>query len=145
MFEKQIQFVDELPNIVNQGIREAFEQYGFVIKEYITQKQLYAKGEDGNKIRLKGYTRYTIRLKIAKGQPADRTTLKDKGNFYANITVDANNEGFIINSNVKYDVYLGKIYGKAIYIPTTDNMTEFVTTYVIPIIREKIMKQLTIN
>lgn len=140
MFEAQIAFVDKLPDIVNAGIRAAFEQHGFVIKEYITQKQLYALGEDGNKVRLKGYTRHTIRLKIAKGQPADRTTLKDRGYFYANITVDANNIGFIVNSNVKYDVHLRKRYGKAIYIPSTDNMEEFTKNYVIPTIREKILE-----
>jgi len=138
MFDKQIQFCDRLPDLFNNAIRDAFQENGFVIKEYITQKQLYDLGEDGNKVRLKGYTRHTIRLKIAKGQPADRTTLKDRGYFYANITVDANNEGFIIHSNVKYDVYLRKKYGKAIYIPSTSNMTEFVNKYVIPSIIEKL-------
>ena len=113
-----------------------------MIKEFIVQKQLYEKGEDGNTVRLKGYTRYTIRMKIAKGQPADRTTLRDRGYFYANITIDANDIGFIVNSNVNYDVYLRKKYGKAIYIPSTNNMTEFVTKYVIPTVRENVLEYL---
>ena len=51
-----------------------------------TQSQLYDKGVDSTGQRLdagrNGYAPYTIMVKEAKGQPVDRVTLKDTGEFY---------------------------------------------------------------
>lgn len=61
------------------------------IKEEIiylnTQKQLFEKGVNSNgedlaQVRGRGYSPTTVALKKAKGQPTDRVTLKDTGEFY---------------------------------------------------------------
>lgn len=138
MFSKQIAFIESLPALFYEALEESVNEYGYVIKSYVINKQLYEAGEDGNNVRLQGYTRTTIRIKISKGQPADRTTLKDKGKFYLNISVNATTNEIVIKSNVKYDVHLIKKYGKAILIPSIENINDFLRSYVIPRAKEKI-------
>jgi hypothetical protein len=73
---------------------------------------------DGSEI-LPSYTDYTIELKKAKGQPADRVTLRDTGSFYENIKVEVIGDKININStdekaeklNKKYSKAKGKIFG----------------------------------
>jgi len=96
-------------------LRETIDNKSFIIKDYIVRKQLYDKGVDGKEKRLKGYTRTTIRYKISKGQPADRTTLKDKGDFHVSITIDAYPDRFEISSSVSHSKYLIAKYGPANY------------------------------
>ena len=67
-----------------------------IIKETIidlnTVDQLYEKGIGSDGIRLDekrgaGYSQLTIYLKNRKGQPTDRITLKDTGDFYRSFRV----------------------------------------------------------
>lgn len=44
--------------------------------------QLYNQGIDANGNALPAYSATTVAIKRAKGQPTDRTTLKDTGEFY---------------------------------------------------------------
>ena len=60
-----------------------------------TQEQLFESGEDSRGIKLEtidstgrqGYTSRTIQIKRVKGQPTDRVTLKDTGDFYDSFRV----------------------------------------------------------
>lgn len=45
------------------------------------------------------YTSATIAIKSAKGQPTDRVTLRDTGEYYESYTLDLGNGFFDINSN----------------------------------------------
>lgn len=143
MFDKQIQFIDSFTRIVNDEIRASIEAFGFVIKDYITNKQLYRQGVDGKGKKLRGYTRTTIRIKMATGRPSDRTTLFQEGDFYASIQIDAYEDSFEIRTNVSYDKYLldpaesRNAYGYDAIRPSNDNMTDFFQKYVIPNLRKK--------
>lgn len=132
IFQRIFDFLDSFPDFLNREIRKAIEAHGLELKEYIIQKQLYDKGEDGNRAQLQGYTRTTIRIKIAKGQPADRTTLKDEGLFYASIDVKAFSNAFAITSDVKYDVNLVKRYGRDILKPNEEHFRQFLDDFLIP-------------
>lgn len=65
------------------GSNNEFLEY---IVELNTENQLFDKGVDSKGRLLDeiggGYSPYTIELKKAKGQPTDRVTLKDTGDFY---------------------------------------------------------------
>lgn len=137
LFKKQIQFIESFEQKMFNHLRETIEKNRFVIKDYVIKKQLYDKGIDGNEKRLKGYTRTTIRYKISKGQPSDRTTLKDKGDFHASITIEAYNNRFEVSSNVSHSKYLIGIYGKDIMIPSSNNMNDFLRRYFIPSLKQK--------
>lgn len=146
MFERQIAFIDSLDNILNDEIRKTIDSFGYVIKDYITERQLYKEGVDGNGKKLRGYKRITIRLKINKGQPADRTTLKDGGSFYASIQVNAFSDSFEVSTNVSYDKYLldpaesYNAYGFDAIKPSTAHLKEFMDAYIIPNIRKRVQE-----
>jgi hypothetical protein len=45
-----------------------------------------------------GYTTRTIQIKQRKGQPTDRVTLKDTGEFYKSFSVDVFRDEFVIDA-----------------------------------------------
>jgi hypothetical protein len=143
LFSKQMKFIDDLESQMFEVLKNSINTNQTTVQNYVIDKQLYDKGQDGNEKRLKGYTRTTIRYKIAKGQPADRTTLKDKGYFHASVNIDAFDDRFEISSDVGYAKYLIKRYGKSIMKPSLPNMKEFFNKYFIPNLKTKIDGQFT--
>lgn len=143
LFSRQIAFVDSLEKQIYSVLRDSISINGLEIKDYVIEKQLYDKGIDGNEKRLKGYTRQTIRYKISKGQPADRTTLKDEGIFHASIVIDAYDDRFIISSDVTYAKYLVKRYGENIMKPSIKNMRIFFDKHFLPDLKKYINGQFT--
>ena len=95
-------------------------------KKYITdlntKVQLFDYGEDATGMRLDvvsdigGYAPSTIRIKARKGQPTNRVTLKDTGDFYKSFDVQIKpNADFSITSNsIKNGVDLHKRWGENI-------------------------------
>ena len=132
LFTKQIKFIEDVQKEFNDVIKRTIQSYDYVLKDYVVNKQLFRKGIDGDGKRLPGYSRTTIRLKIAKGQPADRTTLHDTQKFAISITIDAFSDRFEIGSDVSYSKYLIRRYGKAILKPTDENLREFLQNYFVP-------------
>jgi len=127
---------------VNNSLRESIESFDFVIKEMITEKQLYEKGEDGKKNKLAPYTLGYVRIKIKLNQPYDRTTLKLKGDFHASVEVIAYEDRMEIRSDVKHAKWLVKRYGKNILAPQAENMREFFVKYVIPDFRKRLLSDI---
>ena len=137
LFKKQIAYLEKIESEFYATLQKTIESNKVVIKNYIIDKQLFQKGIDGNKKRLEGYKRTTIRYKISKGQPADRTTLKDQGDFHASITIKAFNDRFEVSSNVVHAKYLIKRYKKDILRPTNENMNEFIREHFIPNLKQR--------
>lgn len=82
------------------------------IKEEIiylnTQEQLFEKGIDSEGVRLDvargyGYANVTKKIKAQKGQPTDRITLKDTGEFYQSFRVDVRAGVITINADAQKD------------------------------------------
>lgn len=86
----------------------------FII-ELNTQVQLYNEGENSLGVKLSAvggsYTRRTREIKKAKGQPTNRVTLYDTGEFYDSFTVKPTaSADFIINSDpIKIDERTGQV------------------------------------
>jgi hypothetical protein len=57
------------------------------------------------------YRPATIAMKRKKGQPTDRVTLRDKGEFYAGVFVDVRSDSFITDSADAKAAALTKKYG----------------------------------
>ena len=143
IFNRQIQFIDEVERAVQEEFKTAIARFGFVMRDFIINKQLFREGIDGKGERLPGYSRTTIRLKLSKGDPVDRTTLKDEGTFHASIEIDAFDDHFEISSNVPHDRYIIARYGKDVLKVTEENMIEFVTNFFIPNYRRYVFDQFT--
>ncbi len=78
-----------------------------LVIELNTEKQLFDKGEDsaGRTLESIGgaYSPFTIRVKEAKGQPTNRVTLLDTGEFYASFVVKPFKGGFTIDADPNKD------------------------------------------
>lgn len=150
LFTRQIAFIDKLEDIIYDELKNVIQQFGFVLEENIAEDQLFKKGQDGDGEPLKdqktgrlGYTRTTIRIKISKGQPVDRITLRDERKFHPSITIDAFDDRFEVSSNVTHAKFLISRYGENILKPSRENMTNFMTNYFIPNIKKRIDDEIT--
>lgn len=93
-------------------------------KKYITylntKVQLFDYGEDARGVQLAavggGYAPSTIRIKSRKGQPTNRVTLKDTGDFYKSfdVQVKPNADFSITSDSIKNGVDLHKRWGENI-------------------------------
>jgi hypothetical protein len=136
MFESQKRFVGELEANLMKELEHTIQSFDFVLKDYVINKQLFRQGIDGDGVKLPGYKRTTIRYKIAKGDPTDRTTLRDDGDFYRHIEVTATTQYFVVSSDVPYDDKIIKRYGKGVLKITNENMREFMDAYFLPNLKE---------
>jgi len=95
------------------------------VVELNTNNQLFKQGVDsvgdrGTAIE-PSYARSTISIKKKKGQPTNRVTLKDTGDFYKNTGVDFASKDFLItNHDKKYGKLIEK-YGDNILGLTGDS------------------------
>jgi hypothetical protein len=143
IFDDQIAFIDKFENDLFLVVQGSIEQFGFVIKDFIVNKQLFQKGIDGDGEKLPGYKRTTIRIKLSKGQPVDRTTLHDTEKFVGSIVIDAFDDRFEVGSNVSYDKFIVKRYGKNVLKPTQENFEEFLKVYFLPKLKKHGVDELT--
>lgn len=100
-------------------------------------------GLDGNMRRIiPPYALSTIKKKIKKGQPYDRVTLKDTGEFYESLYVEFDSGGFRILSNDEKVKYLIAKYGEAILRIDNEDFTRFIRFVVRPELQEKLKEKL---
>lgn len=71
------------------------------------------------------YALSTIAAKKRKGQPYDRVTLRDTGDFYTSRFVFADQGKIVNGSDVQYSEFLVKRYGEQIYGLDTENRKDF--------------------
>ena len=89
---------------INAIVQELVIENSVFVKNLNREKQLYEKGIDSLGNKLKPYTRYTVREEKRKGQPYDKTTLKDTGDFYKKFYIQLDNREFKLDSaDVKRD------------------------------------------
>jgi hypothetical protein len=92
--------------------------------------QLYELGEDSTGKSLGKYTPFTISEKRKKGQPTDRVTLKDTGDFYSSFQVLPFKGGFIIDADpIKEDTNLFDRYGEDILGLNDENLQLIIKFY----------------
>jgi len=94
-----------------------------LIIELNTEKQLFDKGIDAEGQSLGIYQPFTIAIKREKGQPVNRVTLKDTGDFYKTWDVRVENGDIIIEADGdKDDKNLMDVYGEDIVGLTQENL-----------------------
>lgn len=115
--------------------KEAIESNKIEILETITQKQLYEKGIDGTGQSLGEYSPVTKVIKEAKGQPFDRVTLRDEGDFHRGFRLEDRGAGFEISSSDEKAPKLVKDWGNgqgSIYGLTDENKESIIETSILP-------------
>lgn len=134
-------------DILEEELRNEIMKHEDVIIEMIIRDQLYDQGIEGRGISIMSYQPYTartIKIKQRKGQPYDRVTLKDTGEFYSSLHVEFDNNGFYVTSTDDKAKYLLAKYGKTIFRLTNENFSELLRNYIRPSLREK-LKQAILN
>ncbi|MGB6267410.1 MAG: hypothetical protein WBF67_00240 [Olleya sp.] len=108
-------------NIILKSVyNEAFKKFAIDLNRI---DQLYNVGEDSNGDVLQAYTANTVSIKARKGQPTDRTTLKDTGDFYRSFNLKFYETDFEIMAD-DTDKGLFDKYGKDIVGWTKENTNE---------------------
>tara|TARA_R110000796_G_scaffold112933_2_gene224620 strand:+ start:453 stop:905 length:453 start_codon:yes stop_codon:yes gene_type:complete len=127
--------VEDLQNAINNSIQESISQNNQVILELQTQEQMY-QGIDSKGIDIKpAYAASTIKIKRRKGQPTDRVTLFDSGEFYKSLEVIAGKNDAIIRTIISYSVFLVNKYADILGLDE-ENWTVFLEKYTIPTIKK---------
>ena len=132
-------------DILDEELKDEIMKHEDVIVQMVTQEQLYEKGIEGRGTEIMSYQPYTartIRIKQKKGQPYDRVTLKDTGEFYNSLHVEFDNEGFYVTSTDDKAKYLLARYGKTIFRLTDENFSELLSDYIKPSLQEKLKERL---
>ena len=111
---------------------------------YITERQLFDRGIDGQGKRLEPYSPFTIAIKKQKGEVYNRTTLLDTGDFYEGFTLIAQNDEMIFYSSDYKTPELVSKYGKDIFTLTVEHNTEINDKIILPRLIERLLNSIEI-
>ena len=119
----------------------AMEHYDVIIDMNV-EDQLFKRGIDSTGNQLPSYSPVTIHIKQAKGQPTDRMTLRDEGDFHSKFRIERTADGLRISSDDAKTEMLIRNYGEEIFGLTDDNFQIFLEDYFQPQIKKIIHEQL---
>ena len=88
------------------------------------------------------YSPYTVRVKTEKGQPTDRVTLRDTGEFHKSFEVVIDPTGFYITATDSKTNELVDKYGEKIFGLIPENKSELLHQYLYPSVLGQIRKEL---
>lgn len=121
-------------------IAEIVENYEWQIIGWNADEQLYDKGITATGVEIMDYAPYspfTIEIKQETGQPYDRVTLRDSGDFHHSFFVDADNTKFSIDAEDWKTRELLIAYGEEIMGLTDYNIQRLEKEILLP----ELMKQ----
>lgn len=135
--------VSELEEAIYPSLQESIGANAKVLETIQTDDQMY-KGLNSKGLSIRPfYAASTIRYKKRKGQPFDRVTLRDSGAFHESVTVTANDDNYVISSDVEYAKYLllevppfTKGYKEILGIIEA-SMSDFMDQYTLPLLGSK--------
>lgn len=107
------------------------------------RNQLYS-GNDGYTMSIQPpYALSTIKRKLKKGQPIDRVTLRDTGEFYKSLHVAFDEDGFFVaSSDQELSNILKARYGSPILRLSNENLKELIWKHIRPSLTEKMKEYL---
>ena len=123
--DKEIQQLRKIQKSLNKEAAKIAVKYKTEILDYIREKQLFEKGIDGKGNKLLEYKPFTVAIKRQKGQPTNRTTLEDTGNFYRGFDLIFTDQDAIgVFSRDKKTPELIEKYGEDLFTFTSENIKE---------------------
>lgn len=131
---------------VNQGlrsglyIRQIVEENEAFIVDMNAENQLYEQGVNSLGVEISDYRPYTpitIEFKRMKGQPTDRVTLRDTGDFESSFYIEVNDEQFEIRASDPKTETLIRKYGREILGLTNENLSTLIRDCIYPELLEK--------
>ncbi len=99
------------------------------------EEQLFEQGVNNLGVSISDYMPYTdltIEIKEQKGQPTDRVTLHDEGDFAASIYLEVGDDQFLVKAADFKTEELIKKYGRQILGLTDESLATVIWSYIYP-------------
>lgn len=144
-----LQSINELKRRVttfNDGItsglyvRQILQDNEAYIIDMNAEIQLYEQGVNNLGVNIMDYAPYaplTIAIKKQKGQPTNRVTLRDTGDFYSSFYLEINDAQFEVKAADDKTDSLMRKYGRQILGLTDANIASLIWDYIYPDIMDK--------
>lgn len=116
-------------------IARLIQEFEPAICDMNSANQLYERGVNNLGVEIMDYMPYrpkTIEIKEIKGQPTDRVTLRDEGDFHGSFFLQIYADKFEIRASDEKTEWLMKKYGRQILGLTPDNQAELAGEYIYP-------------
>lgn len=124
-------------------IKHAIEENEAFIVELNSEDQLYERGITSTGVSIADYAPYsetTVEIKLQKGQPVNRVTLRDEGDFHTSFYLEIMEEEFEIRANDWKIKDLTRYYGDEIMGLTDENIMVVARDFVYPELLETAKK-----
>ncbi|WP_315823005.1 hypothetical protein [Paraflavitalea speifideaquila] len=105
-------------------IEETFDETAEQFADFNAEQMYAGELNDGKRIK-PPYRPSTVSIKKKKGQPTDRVTLRDKGDYHEGLTASRTGQEYEISSPVSYAEYIEKKYTLEIYSLNEEFMEKF--------------------
>lgn len=133
---------EQLQNGLSSGtiVRNIIKENEAYIVDMNSEEQLYEQGVNRLGVSIADYAPYsplTIAIKKSKGQPTNRVTLCDEGDFHASFYIEADNTRFEIKAHDEKTEWLIKKYGRQILGLTDEHIADLIKYYILPDIKEQ--------
>lgn len=137
--------------VVNDGITSGkwIQQIIWDNDAYIVdmnaEEQLFEQGINRLGVDIMDYAPYrplTIQIKEEKGQPTNRVTLRDTGDFESSFFIEANDRQFEIKASDFKTEDLIKKYGRQILGLTDENIRALIWQYIYPDLLKRTQKEI---
>lgn len=133
--ERVVEFNNRLTSgLIVRDIIDSGEVTAFII-DANAEEQLFEQGINRLGVDIMDYRPYTpltIAIKKEKGQPTNRVTLRDEGDFHSSFYLEVGDEQFEIKASDFKTEDLIKKYGRQILGLTNENISELIWQYVYP-------------
>lgn len=109
------------------------------------EEQLFEQGVNRLGVSIMDYAPYspvTIAIKEAKGQPTNRVTLRDEGDFQSSFYLEVGDKQFEIKASDFKTEDLIKKYGRQILGLTDENISILIWKYIFPDLMAETKKQI---
>lgn len=128
-------------DFLDDRLRDEILANEHIICDMITDQMFSGYDGRGKKIEPE-YTPFTVSIKRQKGQPTDRVTLRDTGDFYSSLRVEFDEGGFYVTSDDSKAAELLEKYGTNIFRLSNQNLTILIREYIRPVFAEKLKELL---
>lgn len=136
------QRVTEFNELLQSGrlLQSIILENEYVITDMNSEDQLYEQGINRLGVNIMDYAPYsplTIEIKKEKGQPYNRVTLRDEGDFEHSFYVEADTQQFTIKAADWKTEDLIQRYGRQILGLTEENKIILIWAYIYPELKAK--------
>jgi len=145
IIQRKIEALKRIKKNIGKYISIVINDEKAIIIDMNTEDQLYEQGINNLGAEImdyKPYQEFTISVKLSKGQPTDRVTLRDSGEFHRSFDLEITDKHFKVIATDDKTEQLIKKYGRQILGLTDENLNELIWSYIYDALLEQIKNDL---